>query len=105
VVSSGEGARRRWPAGQGAAADERVSDAASHPLVRTVLSRFPGAAIVDVRDTAPADEAPALAHAAAMARHGRRQDAGEFGADPLGDDEVSDADLAAGADTAYTDDD
>ncbi|TXM88121.1 DNA polymerase III subunit gamma/tau, partial [Methylobacterium sp. WL122] len=40
-----------------AAVESRRENAASHPLVREVLARFPGAQIVDVRDTAP--EAPA----------------------------------------------
>lgn len=35
-----------------AAAQERRRDAAAHPLVREVLSRFPGAQIVDVRERA-----------------------------------------------------
>ncbi|WNJ90580.1 DNA polymerase III subunit gamma/tau [Bosea sp. 685] len=42
--------------------DRRESDAASHPAVRAVLERFPGARIVDVRDPrAAASEAPAAA--------------------------------------------
>ncbi|WP_375457290.1 DNA polymerase III subunit gamma/tau [uncultured Methylobacterium sp.] len=36
-----------------AAVESRREDAASHPLVREVLARFPGARIVDVRDNAP----------------------------------------------------
>jgi DNA polymerase-3 subunit gamma/tau len=43
---------------------ERKHDAASHPLVQAVLSSFPGAEIVDVRDRAPPPEAePDLAAA------------------------------------------
>jgi DNA polymerase-3 subunit gamma/tau len=42
--------------------DRRESDAASHPAVRAVLERFPGARIVDVRDPrAAASETPAAA--------------------------------------------
>jgi DNA polymerase-3 subunit gamma/tau len=42
-----------------AALETRHQNAAAHPLVREVLSRFPGAQIVDVRDKAPpALEAP-----------------------------------------------
>jgi hypothetical protein len=33
--------------------NERRSDAAAHPLVRAVLSKFPGAEIVGVRERAP----------------------------------------------------
>lgn len=45
-----------------AARDKRENDAASHPAVRAVLERFPGARIVDVRDPRePEAEAPALA--------------------------------------------
>lgn len=36
-----------------AAEETRHQNAAAHPLVREVLSRFPGAQIVDVRDKAP----------------------------------------------------
>ncbi|TXN61297.1 DNA polymerase III subunit gamma/tau, partial [Methylobacterium sp. WL30] len=36
-----------------AAIESRRENAASHPLVREVLARFPGAQIVDVRDNAP----------------------------------------------------
>jgi DNA polymerase-3 subunit gamma/tau len=36
---------------------ERRHDAASHPLVQAVLSSFPGAEIVDVRDRASPPEA------------------------------------------------
>ncbi|WP_336486709.1 DNA polymerase III subunit gamma/tau [Methylobacterium nigriterrae] len=36
-----------------AATETRHQNAAAHPLVREVLSRFPGAQIVDVRDKAP----------------------------------------------------
>jgi DNA polymerase-3 subunit gamma/tau len=43
-----------------AARGKRESDAASHPAVRAVLERFPGARIVDVRDPR-AEEAPAPA--------------------------------------------
>jgi DNA polymerase-3 subunit gamma/tau len=38
--------------------NERRSDAASHPLVQAVLSSFPGAAIVDVRERAAAEPDP-----------------------------------------------
>ncbi|HEV7335213.1 MAG TPA: DNA polymerase III subunit gamma/tau [Bosea sp. (in: a-proteobacteria)] len=38
-----------------AARDKRESDAASHPVVRAVLERFPGARIVDVRDPRAAE--------------------------------------------------
>lgn len=42
--------------------DRRESDAASHPAVKAVLERFPGARIVDVRDPrAAASETPAAA--------------------------------------------
>ena len=45
-----------------AARDKRESDAASHPAVRAVLERFPGARIVDVRDPRAAEaETPAPA--------------------------------------------
>ncbi|CAN7622714.1 DNA polymerase III subunit gamma/tau [Bosea sp. LjRoot90] len=45
-----------------AARDKRENDAASHPAVRAVLERFPGARIVDVRDPRePEPEAPAMA--------------------------------------------
>lgn len=40
-----------------AAEETRHQNAAAHPLVREVLSRFPGAQIVDVRDKAPEGEA------------------------------------------------
>jgi DNA polymerase III subunit gamma/tau len=39
---------------------ERKSGAAEHPLVQAVLSRFPGAEIVDVRDRAEAPAPPPL---------------------------------------------
>ncbi|CAO4143291.1 DNA polymerase III subunit gamma/tau [Methylorubrum thiocyanatum] len=39
-----------------AAEETRHQNAAAHPLVREVLSRFPGAQIVDVRDKAPEGE-------------------------------------------------
>ena len=42
-----------------AASESRRETAAAHPLVREVLARFPGAQIVDVRDTAAAEGAPA----------------------------------------------
>ena len=47
---------------------EREHGVAQHPLVRSVLERFPGAAIVAVRDNAPVEEPttaaiPADAHA------------------------------------------
>ena len=40
-----------------AAEQTRHQNAAAHPLVREVLSRFPGAQIVDVRDKAPEGDA------------------------------------------------
>ncbi|GJE70925.1 hypothetical protein CHKEEEPN_2467 [Methylorubrum podarium] len=40
-----------------AAEETRHQNAAAHPLVREVLSRFPGAQIVDIRDKAPEAEA------------------------------------------------
>jgi DNA polymerase-3 subunit gamma/tau len=43
-----------------AAEHERKSGAAEHPLVQAVLSRFPGAQIVDVRDKAEPPAAPPL---------------------------------------------
>ncbi|WP_332685488.1 DNA polymerase III subunit gamma/tau [Bosea sp. (in: a-proteobacteria)] len=47
-----------------AARGKRESDAASHPAVRAVLERFPGARIVDVRDPRAAEaEPPAVASA------------------------------------------
>ncbi len=47
-----------------AARGKRESDAASHPAVRAVLERFPGARIVDVRDPRAAEaEQPATATA------------------------------------------
>jgi DNA polymerase-3 subunit gamma/tau len=45
---------------QKAAERDRKSGAAEHPLVQAVLSRFPGAEIVDVRDKAEAAVAPPL---------------------------------------------
>jgi DNA polymerase-3 subunit gamma/tau len=39
---------------------ERKGAAAEHPLVQAVLSRFPGAEIVDVRDKVEAPAAPPL---------------------------------------------
>ncbi len=42
-----------------AANESRRESAAAHPLVREVMARFPGAQIVDVRDTAPAAGATA----------------------------------------------
>lgn len=41
------------------AARERKRDAANHPLVQSILARFPGAQIVDVRERAGAEDAPA----------------------------------------------
>jgi len=41
------------------AARERKRDAQNHPLVQSILSRFPGAQIVDVRDRAGVEDAPA----------------------------------------------
>ncbi|MGP9822786.1 DNA polymerase III subunit gamma/tau, partial [Salinarimonas sp. NSM] len=38
------------------AARERRRDAQNHPLVQSVLARFPGAQIVDVRERAPAED-------------------------------------------------
>ena len=40
------------------AARERKRDAANHPLVQSILARFPGAQIVDVRERAPTEDAP-----------------------------------------------
>lgn len=45
----------------------RHQNAAAHPLVREVLSRFPGAQIVDVRDKAPEGDLTDLAAGAAAA--------------------------------------
>lgn len=60
VVNAEGGATLREQAE--AARGKRESDAASHPSVRAVLERFPGARIVDVRDPrAPEVEAPAAA--------------------------------------------
>lgn len=42
-----------------AAKGRREDDAASHPAVRAVLERFPGARIVDVRDPRAAEPTPA----------------------------------------------
>ncbi|WP_249729827.1 MULTISPECIES: DNA polymerase III subunit gamma/tau [unclassified Chelatococcus] len=42
---------------------ERRSGAEGHPLVQAVLSRFPGSAIVDIRDVAAAAEEPLVAMA------------------------------------------
>ena len=64
---------------------EREHGVAQHPLVRSVLDRFPGAAIVAVRDGTPVDAAPALP-AAALAH----ADAGD---DILYDDTAPDGDL------------
>ncbi|CAX24200.1 MAG: DNA polymerase III subunit gamma/tau [Methylorubrum extorquens] len=51
-----------------AAEETRHQNAAAHPLVREVLSRFPGAQIVDVRDKAPeTDSADAAANGAGPA--------------------------------------
>lgn len=67
-----------------AARGKRESDAASHPAVRAVLERFPGARIVDVRDPrAPEPEAP-------MAAAGGDEDLPEF--EPLFDDSEPDFD-------------
>jgi DNA polymerase III subunit gamma/tau len=38
--------------------EERLTGAAAHPLVRAVLERFPGAAIVDVRDNVTPEPGP-----------------------------------------------
>jgi DNA polymerase-3 subunit gamma/tau len=48
-----------------AAKGQRESDAASHPAVKAVLERFPGARIVDVRDPRAAE--PDIAETAAPA--------------------------------------
>lgn len=65
-----------------AARGKRESDAASHPSVRAVLERFPGARIVDVRDPrAPEAEAP-------MAAAGGDDDLPEI--EPLFDDSEPD---------------
>jgi DNA polymerase-3 subunit gamma/tau len=53
VVNAEGGATLREQAE--AAKDRRESDAASHPAVRAVLERFPGARIVDVRDPRAAE--------------------------------------------------
>lgn len=67
-----------------AARGKRESDAASHPAVRAVLERFPGARIVDVRDPrAPEPDAP-------MAAAGGDEDLPEF--EPLFDDSEPDFD-------------
>lgn len=67
-----------------AARGKRESDAASHPAVRAVLERFPGARIVDVRDPrAPEPEAP-------IAAAGGDEDLPEF--EPLFDDSEPDFD-------------
>jgi DNA polymerase-3 subunit gamma/tau len=56
---------------QRAAERERKSGAAEHPLVQAVLSRFPGAEIVDVRDKAePAAPPPLTEDEAALAATG-----------------------------------
>ncbi|MDJ1157673.1 DNA polymerase III subunit gamma/tau [Chelatococcus sp. SYSU_G07232] len=86
AVSSQEGAPTLHEMAQ-VRAEERLSDAASHALVKAVLARFPGATIVDVRDVR--QEEPPAEHA---------PPSGEPG-------ELSDADLAAGAGSGYTDDD
>ena len=55
VVALSKESRRADPR-RGRAAprtETRRENAAAHPLVREVLTRFPGAQIVDVRDTAP----------------------------------------------------
>lgn len=67
-----------------AARGKRESDAASHPAVRAVLERFPGARIVDVRDPrAPELETP-------MATAGGDEDLPGF--EPLFDDSEPDFD-------------
>ena len=50
-----------------AAERERKSGAAEHPLVQAVLTRFPGAEVVDVRDKAPELPEPAPIDADASA--------------------------------------
>ena len=64
---------------------EHERGVAQHPLVRSVLERFPGAAIVAVRDGAVATDAPAP-----PARVNAHPDAGE---DILYDDAASDGDV------------
>ncbi len=63
VVNSEGGATLREQAE--AAKGQRESDAASHPAVKAVLERFPGARIVDVRDPRAAE--PDIAETAAPA--------------------------------------
>ncbi|WP_375466330.1 DNA polymerase III subunit gamma/tau [uncultured Methylobacterium sp.] len=53
VVPSRERGAPTLDAQARAAVESRREDATAHPLVREVLTRFPGARIVDVRDTAP----------------------------------------------------
>ncbi len=65
---------------------EREHGVAQHPLVRSVLDRFPGAAIVAVRDNAPTQDVPAVAPAAEA-----HADAGD---DIRYDDTAPDGDLA-----------
>ncbi|WP_430910476.1 DNA polymerase III subunit gamma/tau [Methylobacterium sp. sgz302541] len=62
------------------AAASRHENAASHPLVREVLARFPGAQIVDVRDKATEEPAAAVAPLPPDAEGG--------GADSLDDDDA-----------------
>ena len=62
------------------AAASRHENAASHPLVREVLARFPGAQIVDVRDKATEEPAAAVAPLP--------PDAEGDGADSLDDDDA-----------------
>jgi DNA polymerase-3 subunit gamma/tau len=59
---------------QRAAERERKSGAAEHPLVQAVLSRFPGAEIVDVRDKADAPAPPPLTEDEAALYAGPGQD-------------------------------
>jgi DNA polymerase-3 subunit gamma/tau len=59
---------------QQAAERKKKSGAAEHPLVQAVLSRFPGAEIVDVRDKADAPAPPPLTDDEAALYAGPGQD-------------------------------
>jgi len=89
AVSSEEGAATLHERAT-AAEEERLSDAAAHPLVRAVLAHFPGARIEDVRLTANPEMA--------LDTLAPPDPSDETDAD------VSDADLAAGAGLDYTGD-
>ena len=56
-----------------AAVERRRENAASHPLVREVLARFPGAQIIDVRDRAPDAAATAEPRSARRSRRARHR--------------------------------